>query len=100
MERQYDLFERGTEGLPRWVDAADDLKQARKKLERLAAASPSVEYFVHDFCSGAVVAIARPLGPPTRALSDPGSEERQEKFWAACGERHDSGARATYASRH
>jgi len=68
MERQYDLFERQTDGPSRWIDAADDLRQARKKLEHLVRTSTGVEYFVRDFCSGTVVAVA---GHPHGAMSRP-----------------------------
>jgi hypothetical protein len=68
MERQYDLFERQPHGPSRWIDAADDLRQARKKLEHLVRTSTGAEYFVRDFCSGTVVAVA---GDPYRATSRP-----------------------------
>ncbi|HXJ97155.1 MAG TPA: hypothetical protein VMT20_30315 [Terriglobia bacterium] len=58
MERQYDLFERQLDGPSRWIDAADDLRQARRKLERLMRTSTGTEYFVRDFCSGTVVAVS------------------------------------------
>lgn len=58
MERQYDLFERQPDGPSRWIDAADDLRQARKKLEHLVRTSTGAEYFVRDFCSGTVVAVS------------------------------------------
>jgi len=66
MERQYDLFERQLDGPSRWIDAADDLRQARKKLERLMRTSTGTEYFVRDFCSGTVVAVS---GHPHSAAS-------------------------------
>jgi hypothetical protein len=58
MERQYDLFERQLDGPSRWIDAADDLRQARRKLERLVKTSTGTEYFVRDFCSGTVVVVS------------------------------------------
>ena len=68
MERQYDLFERQPDGPSRWIDAADDLRQARRKLERLMKTSTGTEYFVRDFCSGTVVAVS---GHPYGTLSHP-----------------------------
>jgi hypothetical protein len=66
MERQYDLFERQPNGPSRWIDAADDLRQAKRKLERLVGTSTGSEYFVRDFCSGTVVAVS---GHPYGAVS-------------------------------
>lgn len=56
--RQYDLYEIIPGGRPRWVGAAANLDHARTRLKDLAAASAGIDYFVREFRSGVVVAVA------------------------------------------
>jgi len=56
--RQYDLFEIIPGGCPRWMGAAATLEHARMRLRELAAASAGIDYFVREFRSGIVVAVA------------------------------------------
>ena len=58
MEVQYDLFEMTGDEYPRWVGAAASLEHARIRLRDLAQSSMGVDYFVRDFYSGSVVAVA------------------------------------------
>jgi len=56
--RQYDLYEIIPGGHPRWIGAAANLDHARTRLKDLAAASAGIDYFVREFRSGIVVAVA------------------------------------------
>lgn len=56
--RQYDVFEIIPGGCPRWIGAAATLEHARMRLRELAAASTGIDYFVREFRSGVVVAVA------------------------------------------
>lgn len=56
--RQYDLYEIIPGGRPRWVGAAANLEHARTRLKDLAAACTGLDYFVREFRSGVVVAVA------------------------------------------
>ena len=56
--RQYDLLEIIPGGSPRWIGAAATLEHARVRLRELAAASAGIDYFVREFRSGVVVAVA------------------------------------------
>lgn len=56
--RQYDLYEIIPGGHPRWIGAAANLEHARTRLKDLAAASAGIDYFVREFRSGVVVAVA------------------------------------------
>jgi hypothetical protein len=70
MDVQYDLFEMTPDGYPRWVGAAASLEHARARLRDLAQSSKGTEYFVRDFYSGSVVAVApRPLKDQPAAAS-------------------------------
>jgi hypothetical protein len=63
--RQYDLYEIIPGGRPRWIGAAASLEHARTRLKDLAAASAGIDYFVREFRSGVVVAVAsRPRTAP------------------------------------
>ena len=55
MER-FGLFEWRSDGFPYWVDATDDLQQAKKKIQDWALKSPDSEYFAQDFIASVVVA--------------------------------------------
>jgi hypothetical protein len=70
MDAQYDLFELTRDGYPRWVGAAASLEHARIRLRDLAQSSKGAEYFVRDFYSGSVVAVApRPLNDGSAAAA-------------------------------
>ncbi len=74
--RQYDLYEIVPGGRPRWIGAAANLEHARARLRDLAAASTGIDYFVREFRSGVVVAVAsRPIAsarsPVVRPKSAP-----------------------------
>jgi hypothetical protein len=56
--RQYDLFEIIPGGSPRWIGAAATLEHARMRLRELATAAAGIDYFVREFRSGVVVAVA------------------------------------------
>ena len=58
MDGQFDLFEMKGGAFPKWVGAAANLEQAIRRLENLTRVQAGAEYFVRDFCSGSVVAIA------------------------------------------
>jgi hypothetical protein len=82
IERQYDLFEIIPGGRPRWIGAAAGLEHARRRVKDLAYAAPGIDYFVVEFRSRTVVAVAsrsrisgRPATEPRRALQagSPGS---------------------------
>ena len=60
MDVQYDLFEMTRDGYPKWVGAAASLEHARLRLRDLAQSSIGIDYFVRDFYSGSVVAVAGP----------------------------------------
>jgi hypothetical protein len=57
MER-YGLFKRLANGAPMWVCAADDLAKAKNTIQTLSQQT-GLEYFIHDFHSGTVVASSR-----------------------------------------
>jgi len=56
--RQFDLYEIIPGGHPRWIGAAANLEHARTRLKDLVAASAGIDYFVREFRSGVVVAVA------------------------------------------
>jgi hypothetical protein len=58
MER-FGLFEWRSDGFPYWVDATDDVQQAKKKIQDWALKSPDSEYFAQDFIAHVVVASTR-----------------------------------------
>jgi hypothetical protein len=71
MEAQYDLFEMKPDGYPRWVGAAASLEHARIRLRDLAQSSLGSDYFVRDFYSGSVVAVANKRSRPRPAAAAP-----------------------------
>jgi len=56
---RFGLFEWRSDGFPYWVDATDDLQQAKKKIQDWALRSPNSEYFAQDFIANVVVASTR-----------------------------------------
>jgi len=82
--RQYDLFEIIPGGCPRWIGAAATLEHARLRLRELAAASAGIDYFVREFRSGVVVAVAtRPFAGSARAKATAASAPRPVEASAA-----------------
>ncbi|SPE32251.1 hypothetical protein SBA2_670094 [Acidobacteriia bacterium SbA2] len=61
MER-YGLFKRLANGAAMWVCAADDLKQAMSTIQSLSEQT-GLEYFIHDFQAGTVIASSRKTKP-------------------------------------
>jgi hypothetical protein len=57
MER-YGLFKRLASGAPMWVCAANDLAKAKDTIQNLSEQT-GLEYFIHDFRSGTLVASSR-----------------------------------------
>jgi hypothetical protein len=55
---RYGLFKRLTDGSPLWVGAANDLTEAKAKIQALADKT-GLEHFIHDFHSGTRVATSR-----------------------------------------
>lgn len=65
--RQYDLYEIIPGGHPRWIGAAANLEHARRRLKDLSAASAGIDFFVREFRTGVVMAVAsRPRGSAGR----------------------------------
>jgi hypothetical protein len=61
MER-FGLFKRLANGAAMWVCAANDLKQAMTTIQTLSEQT-GLEYFIHDFQAGTVVASSRKKNP-------------------------------------
>ena len=61
MER-YGIFKRLGNGAAMWVCAADELTQAKGTIEALSRQN-GLEYFIHDFHAGSVVASSRKTKP-------------------------------------
>ena len=61
MER-YGVFKRLANGAAMWVCAANDLTQAMGSLKTLSEQT-GLEYFIHDFHAGTVVASSRRMKP-------------------------------------
>jgi hypothetical protein len=59
MER-YGLFKRLSNGAPMWVCASDDLAKAKDIIQTLSELS-GLEYFIHDFQAGTLVASSRKM---------------------------------------
>jgi len=60
---QYGLFKRLSNGAAMWVGAANDLTQAKDTIQTLSDQT-GLEYFIHDFHAGTVVASYRRKKPP------------------------------------
>ena len=81
--RQYDLFEIIPGGCPRWIGAAATLEHARIRLRELVAAAAGIDYFVREFRSGVVVAVAsRPSAGSARAKARTSSASGPEEAGA------------------
>ena len=57
MER-YGIFKRLANGAAMWVCAADDLTHAKTTIQTLSEEA-GLEYFIHDFHAGTVIASSR-----------------------------------------
>jgi len=62
MER-YGIFKSLANGAAMWVCAADDLAHAKATIQTLSEQT-GLEYFIHDFHAGSVVASSRTKKPP------------------------------------
>ena len=71
MER-YGLFKRLANGAPMWVCAADNLAKAKDTIQKLSQQT-GLEYFIHDFHSGTLVASSRKM--KTLEVDPPGLPE-------------------------
>ena len=76
MEKRYDLFELPPAGFPRWIDSANDLLEAKKKMRELPDPAPGGEYLVRDFYSGMVVAYTVPAEQGAVIVPRPHAEKR------------------------
>ena len=56
MNARYDLFELPPGGFPQWISSADNLPEAKKKMNELPHPGQGGQYLVRDFYSGNVVA--------------------------------------------
>ena len=61
-DERYAVFKRLPDGAAVWVSPEKDLAEAKKKITELAE-QDSVEYFVHDFVLGKIVALAPGVNP-------------------------------------
>jgi hypothetical protein len=56
--KRYAMFRKLRDGSPIWVGAEDDLEKAMQKMRELAQ-KDGMEYFVHDFRTGANLSLSR-----------------------------------------
>jgi hypothetical protein len=59
----FDIFRRLDDGHPLWIAQADNLEDARRKLEAIRRINPG-NYFVHDASTGRPVSTDADESPP------------------------------------
>jgi hypothetical protein len=47
--KRFDIFRRLPDGSPLWVEAAETLEEAKKRIKKLANSNGHFSYFIHDF---------------------------------------------------
>jgi hypothetical protein len=70
----YDIFRNDSAGKPIWVEAIDGLEQAMNRMEEIAAADPTSDYFV--YCTQAEKIVRR---LPRRSAPSDGLDNKSHK---------------------